>query len=32
VIGPLQNTPDLATAFSCKAPQKMVSENACRVW
>ena len=32
VQGPLQNNPDFAKAFSCKAPQKMVSENACRVW
>jgi putative endopeptidase len=32
VLGPLQNNPDFAKAFGCKAGQKMVSQNACRVW
>ena len=32
VIGTLQNNPDFAKAFGCKAGQKMVSQNACRVW
>jgi predicted metalloendopeptidase len=32
VIGTLQNNPDFAKAFGCKAGQKMVSENACHVW
>jgi predicted metalloendopeptidase len=32
VIGTVQNSPDFAKAFGCKAGQKMVSENACRVW
>jgi len=32
VIGTLQNNADFAKAFGCKAGQKMVSQNACRVW
>ncbi len=32
VNGTLQNSADFAKAFSCKAGQKMVSANACRVW
>lgn len=32
VIGPLQNNPDFARAFGCKAGQKMINQNACRVW
>ncbi len=32
VIGVLQNMPEFAEAFSCKAGQPMVSANACRVW
>ncbi len=32
VIGVVENNPDFAKAFSCKAGQKMVRENACRVW
>jgi predicted metalloendopeptidase len=32
VQGPLQNNPDFAKAFGCKAGQKMVSQNACHVW
>ena len=28
----LQNLPEFAKSFSCKAPQKMVSTNPCRVW
>ena len=32
VNGTLQNMPEFQKAFSCKAPQPMVSENACRVW
>jgi predicted metalloendopeptidase len=32
VIGVVQNSEDFANAFSCKAGQKMVSQNACRVW
>lgn len=32
VQGTLQNNPDFAKAFGCKAGQKMVSENACHVW
>ncbi|MDD5544082.1 MAG: M13 family metallopeptidase [Acidobacteriia bacterium] len=32
VIGVVQNDPDFAKAFSCKTGDKMVSENACRVW
>ena len=31
-IGALQNNADFAKAFGCEAGQKMVSENACRVW
>jgi putative endopeptidase len=30
--GTLQNSPDFAKAFGCKAGQKMVSANACHVW
>ena len=30
--GVLQNMPEFREAFSCKAGQPMVSENACRVW
>jgi predicted metalloendopeptidase len=32
VVGVVQNSEDFAKAFSCKAGQKMVSANACRVW
>jgi predicted metalloendopeptidase len=32
VNGTVVNDPDFAKAFGCKAGQKMVSENACRVW
>lgn len=32
VNGTMPNNPDFAKAFGCKAGQKMVSENACRVW
>ncbi len=32
VNGTLQNMPEFQKAFSCKAGQPMVSENACRVW
>jgi len=32
VYGTLQNMPEFQQAFSCKAGQPMVSENACRVW
>jgi endothelin-converting enzyme/putative endopeptidase len=32
VDGVLQNMPEFREAFSCKAGQPMVSENACRVW
>jgi len=32
VNGTLQNMPEFQQAFSCKANQPMVSENACRVW
>ncbi len=32
VNGSLQNNEDYARAFGCKAGQKMVSQNACRVW
>jgi predicted metalloendopeptidase len=30
--GTMQNSDDFAKAFHCKAGQKMVSANACRVW
>ena len=30
--GSLQNNEEFAKAFGCKAGQKMVSQNACRVW
>jgi endothelin-converting enzyme/putative endopeptidase len=30
--GTLSNSPEFAQAFSCKAGQPMVRENACRVW
>jgi predicted metalloendopeptidase len=32
VNGTLRNMPEFVQAFSCKAAQPMVSENACRVW
>ncbi|HEX4748750.1 MAG TPA: M13 family metallopeptidase [Bryobacteraceae bacterium] len=32
VLGTVQNMPEFATAFGCKAGQPMVSANACRVW
>jgi len=32
VMGPDQNMPEFAKAWGCKAGQKMVSANACRVW
>jgi predicted metalloendopeptidase len=32
VVGTVQNNADFAKAFSCKAGQKMVSNNACHVW
>ena len=32
VIGSVTNTPEFAQAFSCKAGQPMVRENACRAW
>jgi predicted metalloendopeptidase len=32
VNGVMQNSEDFAKAFSCQKGQKMVSENACRVW
>lgn len=32
VNGTVQNMPEFQEAFSCKAPQPMVSDNACRVW
>ena len=32
VNGTLQNSPEFQKAFSCKAGQPMVSQNACRVW
>ncbi len=32
VNGTLQNMPEFQNAFACKAPQPMVSANACRVW
>jgi putative endopeptidase len=32
VQGTVQNSPDFAKAFGCKAGQPMVKENACRVW
>jgi endothelin-converting enzyme/putative endopeptidase len=32
VNGVLQNMPEFQKAFGCKAGQKMVVENACRVW
>jgi putative endopeptidase len=32
VNGTVQNMPEFQKAFSCKASQPMVSENACRVW
>jgi predicted metalloendopeptidase len=30
--GTVQNSPEFQKAFSCKATQPMVSQNACRVW
>jgi endothelin-converting enzyme/putative endopeptidase len=32
VNGTLKNVPEFQKAFSCKAGQPMVSDNACRVW
>ena len=32
VNGTVQNMPEFQKAFSCKAAQPMVSQNACRVW
>ncbi|MGP8245146.1 MAG: M13 family metallopeptidase [Bryobacteraceae bacterium] len=32
VSGVLQNMPEFQRAFSCKAGQPLVSDNACRVW
>lgn len=32
VDGTVVNDPDFSKAFNCKAGQKMVSQNACRVW
>jgi predicted metalloendopeptidase len=32
VFGVVKNMPEFQKAFSCKAGQPMVSENACRVW
>ncbi|HET7209954.1 MAG TPA: M13 family metallopeptidase [Terriglobales bacterium] len=32
VNGVLQNNPDFARTFNCKAGQPMVRQNACRVW
>ena len=32
VVGPDQNMPEFQKAWGCKAGQKMVSANACRVW
>jgi predicted metalloendopeptidase len=32
VDGVVQNMPEFQKAFSCKAGQPMVRENACRVW
>ena len=32
INGVVSNMPEFAQAFSCKAGQKMVRENACRVW
>jgi predicted metalloendopeptidase len=32
VNGVVQNMPEFQKAFSCKAGQPMVRENACRVW
>jgi endothelin-converting enzyme/putative endopeptidase len=32
VNGVLSNMPEFWNAFSCKPPQPMVRENACRVW
>jgi predicted metalloendopeptidase len=32
VNGVVQNMPEFQKAFSCKAGQPMVAENACRVW
>jgi endothelin-converting enzyme/putative endopeptidase len=32
VNGTVQNMPEFQKAFSCKADQPMVSQNACRVW
>jgi len=32
INGVVSNMPEFAQAFSCKAGQKMVRENVCRVW
>ncbi|MGI8991665.1 MAG: M13 family metallopeptidase [Bryobacteraceae bacterium] len=32
INGVVSNMPEFASAFGCKAGQKMVKENACRVW
>jgi len=32
VTGVVENMPEFQKAFSCKAGQAMVRENACRVW
>jgi len=32
VNGPLSNMPEFAKAFGCKAPAKMVRQNACLIW
>jgi predicted metalloendopeptidase len=32
VIGSVSNMPEFAEAFSCRAGQPMVRENACRAW
>jgi putative endopeptidase len=32
VLGVVQNMPEFQKAFSCKAGQPMVSQNACRIW
>jgi endothelin-converting enzyme/putative endopeptidase len=32
INGVVSNMPEFASAFSCKAGQKMVRENVCRVW
>jgi predicted metalloendopeptidase len=32
VNGVVSNSPEFQKAFSCKQGDKMVSQNACRVW